>query len=83
MQHPQHAIGGREVEVKAAVPKSRGGGQKPTCKLFVGGVPVRPPLLCVRWPSCAVFLAATPTGSCSKDGPKPAIGAALLDVTVS
>lgn len=41
MQHEPHTINGRQIEVKAAVAKSRGGGQRPTNKLFVGGVPVR------------------------------------------
>lgn len=41
VQHEPHQIDGRNVEVKAAIPKSRGGGQKSTNKLFVGGVPVR------------------------------------------
>lgn len=45
VQHEPHQIDGRNVEVKAAIPKSRGGGQKSTNKLFVGGVPVRFPLL--------------------------------------
>jgi hypothetical protein len=40
LQQEKHNINGRDIEVKAAVPKSRGGGQKATNKLFVGGVPV-------------------------------------------
>lgn len=39
LEHQNHVIDGRTVEVKAAVPKSKGGGGKPTKKLFVGGVP--------------------------------------------
>lgn len=41
LQHDNHQLGGRDIEVRAAVSKSRGGGQRPTNKLFVGGLPVR------------------------------------------
>ena len=41
VQHEGHNINGRTIDVKAAVSKSRGGSQRATVKLFIGGVPVR------------------------------------------
>lgn len=40
LQEPQHTLDGRTVDVKAAMPKSRGGSKEKGLKMFVGGVPV-------------------------------------------
>ena len=40
LQHEQHSLDGRAVDVKAAMPKSRGGSKEKGLKMFVGGLPV-------------------------------------------
>lgn len=42
MQHGQHTVDGRGLEVKAARPKTHGSSARASKKLFVGGLPVRP-----------------------------------------
>lgn len=39
LEYKPHQVGGRSIEVKAAVPRSRGGSSRAGSKLFVGGVP--------------------------------------------
>lgn len=39
-EQAQHTILDRNVDVKAAMPKSRGGSKDKGTKMFVGGVPV-------------------------------------------
>jgi hypothetical protein len=40
MQQEQHTLDGRSIDVKAAMPKSRGGSKDKGLKMFVGGIPV-------------------------------------------
>ena len=40
LQHEVHTLDGRTVDVKAAMPKSRGGSKEKGLKMFVGGLPV-------------------------------------------
>lgn len=41
LQGGPHQIGGKDIEVKAALPRNYGGSTQLVDKLFVGGLPVR------------------------------------------
>lgn len=56
LEQAQHTIDGRNVDVKAAMPKSRGGSTEKGKKMFVGGVPVSIPFPSATYmPLCASF----------------------------